>query len=131
MLRENKRVRYAALLLLLGIGIILMSVSSGNTENTEEQMSLDEYRAMLEGEVAELCSAVDGVGKCKVFITFERGAQSTYKGSALIECKPPRVLGVCVACKGAESDKVERELSDMLTALFDIGYNRVAIMKLN
>ena len=131
MLRENRRVRYAALLLVLGVGVILMTATPGRTSEAVDEMSLDEYRAQLEGEVAELCSAVEGTGKCKVFITFERGTQSTYKGSALIECKPPRVLGVCVVCRGADSDKVARELSDMLTALFDIGYNRVAIMKLN
>ena len=123
--------RYGVLLLLIGAVIIAAAISTSGAENTEGEISLDEYRAALEREVSELCSSVDGVGKCKVFITFERGAQSSYKGSNLIECKPPRVLGVSVVCKGADSDRVRTELSNMLTALFDIGYNRVAIMKLN
>ena len=94
-------------------------------------MTLDEYREQLESEVAALCSSVSGVGKCRVFITFERGAASTYRGSSVIETKPPLVLGVSVVCSGGDSDRVRSELTDMLTALFSIGSNRVSVLKLN
>lgn len=121
-------------LLLLGIILIFSSSfasDSGNQTGESREMSLDEYKESLEKQVASLCSAVDGVGECRVFITLERGAQNVYKGSSVIETKPPRVLGVSVICKGAESDLTRQRLTEMLTALFDIGSNRVAILKLN
>ena len=130
---KNKKIIIAALLLIIGI-ILVFSSSFGNggkETGVKSEMSLDEYRAELERQVASICSSVEGVGECKVFITLERGEQNVYKGSSVIETKPPRVLGVSVVCRGAESDLTRRRLTEMLTALFDIGSNRVAILKLN
>lgn len=130
--RSNKKVLYVCVFIALGVFLILISLQS-DKENveTDEQTSLEEYKEVLEGELASLCSDVSGVGKCRVFITFERGSQNTYKGSSIIETKPPRVLGVTIVCRGAENDDVRSELIDMITALFGIGSNRVAILKLN
>ena len=129
----NKRLWKVGLVIALGVVLIIISSFFGADTEKEDTgvRSLEEYKAELEGELAELCSDVQGVGRCKVLITFERGAQSTYKGSNLIENKPPKVLGVTVVCRGADSDYVKSELTKMITALFDIGANRVAILKLN
>ncbi len=119
---------------MIAIGIILIFVSSsfGKSEDkSADGITLDEYKIRLEEEIASICSDVSGVGKCRVFITLERGEQNVYKGSSVIETKPPKVLGVTVVCRGADSDYVRAELTDMITALFDIGSNRVAILKLN
>ncbi len=131
-IKENKNFRRAAVLIAVGIILIFISSSFGSqkTEKTNE-ITLDEYKERLEEDIASICSDVSGVGKCRVFITLERGEQNSYKGSSVIETKPPKVLGVTVVCRGADSDLVRGELTDMLTALFDIGANRVAILKLN
>ena len=129
--RKNRKMKYALLLLLAGIILVIISSSFSGSDNEAKRESIDEYREKLESRVADLCSSVDGVGKCRVFITFERGEQNTYKGSTLIESKPPAVLGVSVVCRGADSERVKRELTEMLSALFDIGYNRISILKLN
>jgi hypothetical protein len=116
------------------LGIILIFVSSSfekKEKDSQDGIALDEYKLRLENEIASICSDVFGVGKCRVFITLERGEQNVYKGSSVIETKPPKVLGVTVVCRGADSDYVRAELTDMLTALFDVGSNRVAILKLN
>ena len=122
-----------ALLILLGLILILSSSFSedAKNENRNEIVTLDEYKERLEEEIRELCSSVDGVGKCRVTVTFERGEQNVYKGSSVIETKPPKVQGISVVCRGADSDRVRIELTELLTALFDIGSNRVAILKLN
>jgi len=127
-LKENWR---AVLIISVGAVLILLSFIPSSKEDSADSMSLEEYRTMLEERVAATCSSVEGVGKCKVFITFERGAQSSYKGTSLLEVKPPKVLGVSVVCRGADSDTVRRELTAMLCALFDVGANRIAILKLN
>ena len=120
------------LIIALGVALILLSSSLGKEDTAApDTFTLAEYKIQLENELSALCSDVKGVGKCKVFITFERGEQNTYKGSAIIESKPPKVMGVTVICRGADSDYVKSELTDMITALFDIGTNRVAILKLN
>ena len=132
-IKENKNFRKAAALIAVGIILIFISSSFGNqkADNKTDEITLDEYKERLEEDISSICSDVSGVGKCRVFITLERGEQNTYKGSSVIETKPPKVLGVTVVCRGADSDYVRSELTDMLTALFDIGANRVAILKLN
>ena len=105
------------------------SWKEGKSEKNTD--TLEEYRQKLEEELVSLCTSVEGVGKCRVFITFDKGAQNTYKNGTLIETKPPHVSGVTVVCDGGESDRVKSSLTKMITALFGIGSNRVAILKLN
>ena len=128
----NKKRLIVIVLLLCGILMIAFSSTSFSaSEDGDTSESLAEYKQRLEKELSDLCSSVKGVGKCRVSVSFERGAEHTYKGSMLIESKPPKVLGITVVCKGADSDAVKAEISGMLTALFDIGANRIAVLKLN
>ena len=131
--KENKKAFMIILLVCLGLLLVSVAASHGESEKStvKEAETLDEYREKLEGELASLCGGVSGVGKCRVFITFDKGAQNTYKNGVLTESKPPHVSGVTVVCEGGESDKVKSSLTNMITALFGIGSNRVAILKLN
>lgn len=131
-LKENKKATRLILLLMLGLLLLLIAAplfEGGEVKTTEK--SLAEYKEELEAELSELCSSVSGVGRCRVTVTFERGAENTYKGSALIESRPPRVMGIAVVCRGADSDTVRAELTEMLSALFELGSNRIAVLKLN
>ena len=131
---KNKKILTVALVAVLGIFLIASSASHGESVASSEgaeQISLEEYKSNMENEISSLCSSVSGVGKCRVYISFARGEETVYKGSSVVEIKPPQVDGVVIACRGAESDGVRSELTDMMTALFDIGSNRVAILKLN
>ena len=124
--------KLSAVIILLSVGIMLVAVSGVSEESGgKQEISLAEYKAELEDELENMCSAIKGVGKCRVMLTFERGEENTYKGSSLVESKPPRVLGVSVVCRGADSPEIKRALVDMLSALFDIGTNRISVLKLN
>ena len=130
--RKNKRIWKVILPLALGVILILVSsfVARENNE-TDGNYTLDEYKEKLEREIADICSDIEGVGKCRVFITFERGEQNVYKGSSVIETKPPKVLGVSVICQGADNQAARARIIEMVTSLFGIGANRVAVLKLN
>ena len=129
-LKERKKLVLIILLILVAFILVISSgTKNADADSTEE--SLSEYKKELEEELSELCSRVDGAGKCYVTLTLERGEQKSYKGSQLTETKPPRVLGVTVVCRGAESDRVRSDLTEMMCALFDIGSNRVAVLKLS
>ena len=129
-LKERKRLFLIVILVVFALLLILFSAKGSDT-STQEALTLSEYKAELEKELSELCSRVDGVGKCYVTVSFLRGEQVIYKGSKPSEVKPPEVLGVTVVCKGAESDLVKASLTDMMCALFGIGANRVAVLKLS
>ena len=93
-IKENKKTAVYILVAALGVIMLFLSYESSGGESSLNTDS--EYEEKLESEIEKLCSSVDGVGKCRVFITFKRGEQNTYKGSNLIETKPPEVLGVTV-----------------------------------
>lgn len=128
--KERKRLLLIVILVAFALLLIIISGFCSDTK-TEEEFTLSEYKAELEKELSELCVRVEGVGKCYVTVTFLRGEQVIYKGSKPSEVKPPEVLGVTVVCKGAESDTVKASLTDMMCSLFNIGANRVAILKLS
>ncbi|MBR5817557.1 MAG: hypothetical protein IKY62_02810 [Clostridia bacterium] len=115
------------------VGVLLLCIPSGgeNKEDVPEKTAeLSEYKARLEEELADTCTAVLGVGKCRVMIMFEKGAENVYKGSQLVESTPPKVAGVTVVCAGGNSSEVRSALTEMLSALFGIGKNRIAILEL-
>ena len=129
---KNKKTVLLVFLLICGVLLIAFSSSPFETESEGETgETLDEYKKRLEDELGAVCSSVRGVGKCRVTVTFERGEERVYKGSSIIESRPPKVMGVTVVCKGADSDTVRAEIVGMMSALFDIGSNRIAVLKLN
>ncbi len=116
---------------LVVFGILLSLSFGGGAESKDDAETLTEYKIRMEDELEKLCSSVAGVGKCTVTVSFSAGAETVYKSGKLTETKPPKVLGVAVACRGADSVKVRQSLTELLTSLFDIPTNRVAILKLN
>lgn len=71
-----------------------------------------------EARISEICSAVDGVGECKVMVTFEEGTESG------------KVYSVAVICEGADDVAVRARIIDLMTSLYGIGSNRVSVVKL-
>ena len=124
----------AAAILCLVAGILLLAFSGGGTgkgaKTDAEKDTLSAYLDALETETASLCSSVRGVGKCRVMITLSSGEETVYRGGSKIGTTPPRVQSVTLVCEGGDSDRVRREMSGMLSALFDIGENRVTVLKL-
>ena len=117
----------------VAVGALLLfipSAEASNENSADSDLELSEYKARLEDELADTCSSVEGVGKCRIMITFERGAENVYKGSQLIESTPPRVLGVTVVCEGGASPTVKGTLAEMIAALFGIGKNRIAVLEM-
>lgn len=135
-LSSGKKKTLSVIIAGLAVILLLFSLFGGqssekNESSPKDALTLEEYKAELEEKIAALCSSVSGVGKCKVFITFSKGEEKVYKGSNVIETKPPTVLGVSVICRGADSEEVKYEITRMLSALFNIGSNRIAVLKLN
>ncbi len=99
------------LLLPLIIGVLLI-VFSG-IGSSEKPIATEEERT------AELCSLVDGVGDCRVMITYREteGEEQVY--------------AVAVLCDGAESVQVRSELTELICSLYGIGANRVKVLHLN
>lgn len=130
-LKDKKNFKFIVIALAGILLLIISGLSSSQGGGTDAEVALEEYKVRLEGELSELCSAVEGAGKCRVMITFSDGERLEYKGSQLIGSSPPSVSGVTVLCRGAGSVKVRGEITEIVSALFDIGANRICVLKLS
>ena len=119
----------AALILLIGLLGLMLIIFSATRSEDAEFTGTEEYKKALEQELGDACSRVEGVGKCRVIVSFSEGERLEYKGSQIVSTSPPRVRGVTVICDGADSASVRSDLTDMLAALFDIGKNRICVLK--
>ena len=107
-LSSDKRGIVAAAVLV--IGAVLLMLGGAFTKDGERDSST------LEERTAQLCSLVDGVGECRVMITY--GDDDS-------------VYAVAVLCDGAETLSVRRELTELTTSLFGIGAHRVTVLKIS
>ena len=128
LLKGDKRKILTVVLLAAGLLLMLFSSKVGSTESAAED-SLSKYKRELEKDLSELCSSIDGVGRCEVRVTFSEGERVEYRGTNKVSETPPKVLGVTVVCDGGGRADVRAAITECMVALFDIGANRVAVVK--
>ena len=98
-------------LIFLGMLLILLGGRGGETIEIPSQTS--------EERVAEMCSLMDGVGECRVMMTYYPDSDGE------------RVYAVLVLCDGADSALVRERITSLFTSLYGIGSHRVEIGRLN
>ena len=94
--------------LAIGAGMLLLLLAGQPLLQTES--------ADFEDELAELCSSVGGVGRCRVMTTYGTDGD---------------IEAVAILCDGAESDRVRSDLSRLISSLYGIGYHRISILKIS
>ena len=125
---DKKRI-LTVVLLVLGLLLMLFSTRLGKSESRVDEDSLAKYRRELEADLSELCSSIEGAGRCEVRVTFSEGARVEYKGTSKVCETPPKVQGISVVCDGGARADVRAAITECLTAMFDIGANRVAVVR--
>ena len=126
-LAEDKRRAAAIILAVFGLALILLSFGGAEDESSrEERFDAEE----LEESIAELLSSMEGVGRCRVKISFASGELREYKSGNLVYSEPAKVSGVSVVCDGGGDSAVISAVSDALSALFGIGINRISVQKM-
>lgn len=105
---EGNRIWLVGLMLL---GLILILI--GN-EQTGEKITVTQTEEM---RATEMCAMMDGVGDCRVMMTYRPDSDEVY--------------AVLVLCDGAESVAVRERITSLFTSLYGIGSHRVEIEKLN
>lgn len=108
-LKSNGNLFRVGLILVFGIVLILIgSISDGKrTESVDADG--------LESRLADMCSDIEGVGECRVMITYDDGGD---------------VYAVAVLCDGGDSATVRARVTDFIGSLFGIGSNRISVLKI-
>lgn len=103
---DNNRIWLVSLMIL---GLILILIGNNSTENTAVTQT-------EETRVSEMCAMMDGVGECRVMMTYRPDSNEVY--------------AVLVLCDGAESVMVRERITSLFTSLYGIGSHRIEIEKL-
>ena len=93
-------------ILALALAILLFPTSN---QGAKEETPPDE-----EARLEELCSKIEGVGECRVMVTYKNG----------------EVYAVAVICRGADTPKVRERLTELITSMYGIGANRISIQRM-
>lgn len=112
---KGKRAFLFASVLLLLLFLVIFPKSCG-----ESAEAIEDEKSETEARIEELCSSVEGVGKCRVMVTLE----SDKKG------EEGRVYSVAVVCEGAENAEVRLKIKELISSLYGIGKNRISVVKM-
>ena len=106
-----KRAKLSSVLpiVILGVLLLLLSSAFGSDDGEKEKSKTGEDR------LYEICSMVEGVGECRVMITYEN----------------EEVYAVAVLCEGAGSVEVRERIVELVSSLYGIGSHRIAVLELS
>ena len=108
---DSSAVKLAGVML-LGLALILLgSLTTRSDKTTLPVQQTDDER------MAEICSQMEGVGECRVFMTYSSDGED--------------VFAALVLCDGADSVLVREKITSLFTSLYGIGSHRVEIQRLN
>lgn len=143
-----ERYKYAALILLVGIGLMLWPQSAQTTEPEEEPEPL--CKDSVQQELEEILSHIDGVGKVRVLLTMREGERLEYQtdesGSGsdtvvitnadrqqqglVVQALPPVYLGAVVVCQGGAIPAVRLSVVEAVSNVTGLGADRITVLKM-
>ena len=151
------RYKYAALILLIGAGLLLWPGGSGHTAQTGQSEAPPAYTAAetLRKDLEEILGQIQGVGTVRVLLTVDTDgerqlAQNTelrYSGSAaapedysrldggdreetvVTQTAYPTYRGALVVCQGGDRADVKLAVTEAVSALTGLSSDRVTVAK--
>ena len=151
--------RYKYILLVIGIGIILMSLPGGKEPEPvpDDQPKQTETISRAE-ELENILGQIAGVGKVRVLLTESAGAETIYQtdedrsdaaDSARVQTKtviitdttraqeglirtitPPVYLGAIIVCQGGDSPAVRLNIVEAVSNVTGISSDRITVLKM-
>ena len=156
-LKKDKKAFFTVIIGVAGMLLVLLSELPGIAGEKKAAVKDDAsyISDSIEQDTERLISKIRGAGKVSVMLTYESseeriwakdsdekiqsGEQSSLSGKHIIidtsdgetglsvKVVYPRVRGIAVVCSGGDDPTVRSEIKALLSALFDIGSNRISI----
>ncbi len=150
--------RYAALILLIGVGLMLLPERSQN--NTDEPAAISEQtQTVTESErLTAILEQIYGAGSVQVMLSVAAGEERLYQTdtqsdssenessnrvdtvivtdgnrqeSGLIrQVNPPVYLGAIVVCQGADKASVRLAVTEAVSKITGLGADRIVVLKM-
>ena len=142
--------RYAFLILLVGLVLMLLPSDGGETPQVEAgKEDVSESRDLAQ-ELTQILGMIQGVGKVQVMLTVEEGETTLYQydesasgrdtviitdadraQSGLIQqVNPQKYRGAIVVCQGADSAAVRLSVIEAVAKVTGLGTDRICVLKM-
>ena len=145
--------KYAILILLLGVGLMLFPQEKQNTVQPVQQTEVTDLEAKLEAILCQL----EGAGEVKVLLTLSEGTSYAYQTDQKIitdengsETESETVLvsgsgseapvtvrtiypiyqGAVILCQGADSAAVRLDIVNAVSSLTGLGSDKICVIKM-
>lgn len=157
-LKKDKKALLTVIIGIAGMLLVLVSELPSFSENEQEVKGNETYFGdSLQEDTERLISKIQGAGRVSVMLTYDSGEETVWAKDSETQTQSddkadveekhiiidsqngetglavkvlyPRVRGVAVVCTGGDDPVVKSEIKALLSALFDIGSNRISIAR--
>lgn len=153
-----QKYRYAALIVLVGIVLMMIPGRSESNDGAEPVSKVTETQLPLNEELEQVLSQVNGAGRVQVMLTQAEGPRTIYQtdqNSSVSEnstntqtdtvtvtddqrqqegliqqINPPIYLGAIVVCEGADSPAVRLAIVEAVSKVTGLGADRISVLKM-
>lgn len=155
---KNLFSKYKYMLLILGIGIILMSIPTGERPSIQQDQPPTEGEATQAEKLEEILCQISGVGRVKVLLTEAASAETVYQTNEektsnresesiridtvvvtnsereelglVRSITPPIYLGAIIVCQGGDNPSVKLAIVEAVSNVTGISSDRITVLKM-
>ncbi len=154
-----KKYRYAVLIVLIGLGMMMIPSHSKLEHKIEQPENTEQTETVsVSEELSQILSQVDGAGDVKVLLTVETGEEILYQTDEDVsvnsessstrvntvvitgtdrdeyglirQTNPPVYKGAIVVCQGADDPKIQLAIVDAVANVTGLGADRISVLKM-
>lgn len=155
----GKKYRYAILIVLIGIGLMLLPGTSKSEQPKETKVPESTYvqQPDISERLAQILSKVQGAGKVEIMLTVAQGEKYIYQTDESItsgdsgnskcdtviitgedraqqaiiqQVNPPVYQGALIVCQGAENASVRLAIVEAVSKMTGLGADKISVVKM-
>lgn len=147
--------KYALLVVLLGLALMLIPGRTESKEETPEPTVAQQTKTEDAERLEDFLSQIQGAGKVQVLLSYAKGERTVYQTdsdtdsggtrmdtviitdsqrgeSGLIQqIDPPSYLGAIIVCQGADRADVRLAIVEAVSTYTGLGADRISVLKMN
>lgn len=143
--------RYAALILLIGLALMLIPGAPNNREPSPTEPP-KETSVSVEAELEAILSNIRGAGRVEVLLSYAAGERTVYQTNSdadsqghdtviitdgdrtqsglIAQIVPPVYQGAVIVCQGAGDPSVRLAIVDAVSKYTGLGSNQIAVLEM-
>ncbi len=153
-----KKYRYAVLVLVIGLVLIIIPTVNEKETNEVTQMVEPVKNVSIQEELTALLSKIDGAGSVEIMLTVAEGEEIIYQENMdssddddssdinidtvivtdaqknqtglVRKVNPPKYLGALIVCQGADDPVVRLAIVDAVSKITGLGTNCISVLKM-